>query len=104
MGDIINISRRSSGGTKWGNPFVVGKDGSRAEVVAKYRRWLWAEIKAGRVTVAELANIAGFGFYCAGCGLNAAGCHGEVLRAASAWACKVTDEAAARMLAEAGKV
>jgi hypothetical protein len=26
--------------TKWGNPFVVGKDGTRAEVVEKYRDWL----------------------------------------------------------------
>ena len=24
-------------GSKWGNPFVIGKDGSREEVVEKYR-------------------------------------------------------------------
>lgn len=24
--------------TKWGNPFVIGKDGTREEVVAKYRK------------------------------------------------------------------
>jgi hypothetical protein len=24
----------------WGNPFVVGKNGMRAEVVEKYERWL----------------------------------------------------------------
>jgi Domain of unknown function (DUF4326) len=24
----------------WGNPFVIGKDGSRADVIAKYERWL----------------------------------------------------------------
>lgn len=23
-------------GSKWGNPFVIGKDGSRADVIAKY--------------------------------------------------------------------
>ncbi len=23
--------------SKWGNPFVIGKDGTRAEVIAKYR-------------------------------------------------------------------
>jgi hypothetical protein len=28
-----------------GNPFVVGRDGSRAEVIAKYRRWLWARLQ-----------------------------------------------------------
>jgi Domain of unknown function (DUF4326) len=27
-------------GSKWGNPFVIGKDGSRAEVIEKYGRWL----------------------------------------------------------------
>lgn len=25
---------------KWGNPFVIGRDGSRAEVIAKYRAWI----------------------------------------------------------------
>lgn len=35
------ISRRvpESDG-KWGNPFVVGKDGTREEVIAKHRAWL----------------------------------------------------------------
>ena len=27
-------------GSKWGNPFVIGKDGTRAEVIEKYGRWL----------------------------------------------------------------
>ncbi len=26
--------------TKWGNPFVIGRDGSRDEVIAKYRAWI----------------------------------------------------------------
>lgn len=26
--------------SKWGNPFVIGRDGTREEVVAKYREWL----------------------------------------------------------------
>jgi Domain of unknown function (DUF4326) len=26
--------------TKWGNPFAVGRDGSRAEVIQKYRWWV----------------------------------------------------------------
>ena len=26
--------------SKWGNPFVIGRDGSRADVIAKYRRWI----------------------------------------------------------------
>jgi hypothetical protein len=27
-------------GSKWGNPFRIGQDGSRAEVIAKHERWL----------------------------------------------------------------
>ncbi|TIL97281.1 MAG: DUF4326 domain-containing protein, partial [Mesorhizobium sp.] len=26
--------------SKWGNPFVIGRDGSREEVIEKYRAWL----------------------------------------------------------------
>jgi len=25
--------------SKWGNPFVIGRDGTRDEVIAKYRQW-----------------------------------------------------------------
>ena len=28
---------------KWGNPFVIARDGSRADVVAKYRAWIVAQ-------------------------------------------------------------
>jgi len=27
-------------GSKWGNPFVIGRDGDRATVIAKYERYL----------------------------------------------------------------
>lgn len=30
----------SGGPSKWGNPFVIGRDGSREEVIEKYRAWL----------------------------------------------------------------
>ena len=29
--------------SKWGNPFVIGKDGTRDEVIAKYRLWLFSQ-------------------------------------------------------------
>lgn len=25
---------------KWGNPFIMGQDGNRAEVIQKYREWI----------------------------------------------------------------
>jgi hypothetical protein len=28
--------------SKWGNPFVIGRDGSRADVIAKYHAWIVA--------------------------------------------------------------
>lgn len=37
----VYIGRPKSGG-EWGfgNPFVIGKDGSRAEVIEKFKSWL----------------------------------------------------------------
>jgi hypothetical protein len=26
--------------SKWGNPYEIGKDGNRAEVIKKYQRWI----------------------------------------------------------------
>ena len=28
------------GGSMWGNPFIIGRDGTREEVIAKHRAWL----------------------------------------------------------------
>ena len=32
------------------NPFVVGRDGDRREVIEKFRRWLWPQLKRWRET------------------------------------------------------
>lgn len=29
--------------TKWGNPFIIGRDGDRDEVCDKYEAWLWTQ-------------------------------------------------------------
>jgi len=34
--DRVYVGRPS----KWGNPFVIGRDGSRDEVIPKYRAWI----------------------------------------------------------------
>jgi len=34
--DAVYIGR----GSKWGNPFRIGVDGTREEVIQKYQRWL----------------------------------------------------------------
>jgi Domain of unknown function (DUF4326) len=36
MPDRIYVGRPS----KWGNPFVIGRDGLRDEVIANYRAWI----------------------------------------------------------------
>lgn len=69
--------------TRWGNPFIVGRDGSRDEVVAAYRAWLWAEIRAGRISKAELAALHGKRL---GCWCAPKACHADVLTSAAAWA------------------
>jgi hypothetical protein len=45
--NAVYIGRRTGrlAGSKWGNPFVIDKpnkprDGTRAEVIAKYREWI----------------------------------------------------------------
>ena len=36
--DAVIVARPS----RWGNPFVIGRDGSQADCVARYRTWLQA--------------------------------------------------------------
>ena len=78
----VRIDRR----TKWGNPFRIGKHGTREEVIARYRAELWRRIRAGRVSLEELAALHGKSLACHCAPLP---CHGEVLAHAAAWAASV---------------
>ena len=51
--NTVLIDRR----TKWGNPFRIGRDGTRDEVIARYRADLWHRIRAGETALEELAQI-----------------------------------------------
>ena len=77
--NTVLIDRR----TKWGNPFKVDVDGSRDEVVARYRADLWRRIRAGEIALAELAEIDGCWL---ACWCDPLPCHGHVLARAAAWA------------------
>jgi hypothetical protein len=70
-------------GGDWGNPFKIGEDGSRQEVIAKHRAWLWSQIQNGSISLDALASLHGqrLGCYCA-----PEPCHGDTLAAAAAWA------------------
>ncbi|MXW92478.1 MAG: DUF4326 domain-containing protein [Rhodospirillaceae bacterium] len=75
----VRIDRR----TVWGNPFVVGRDGTRAQVIARYRTDLWRRIRAGEIALEEVAALNGRDLACHCAPLP---CHGEVLASAAAWA------------------
>ncbi len=57
----------------WGNPFVIGKDGNRAQVVAKYQAWLEARPELVAKAKAELRGKV------LACWCYPAACHGDVL-------------------------
>ncbi|KKN66034.1 hypothetical protein LCGC14_0475120 [marine sediment metagenome] len=59
-------------GSKWGNPFIIGIDGDREEVIKKYKAWALETPYLLRSLV-ELENKV-LGCYC-----KPLACHGDVL-------------------------
>ena len=58
--------------SKWGNPFIIGKDGTRKEVIDKYRVWI-----LGQPDLMEsLPELKG---KILGCWCKPNSCHGDVL-------------------------
>jgi hypothetical protein len=66
--DAIYIGRP----TKWGNPFVIGKDGNRQEVVQKYKDY----ILANESLLSQIHELRGKDLICF-CAPQQ--CHGDVL-------------------------
>ncbi len=83
--NTVLIDRR----TRWGNPFRLGADGSRDEVIALYRADLWRRIRAGEISLEELAELDGCWL---ACWCEPLPCHGDVLARAAAWASGVLAE------------
>jgi hypothetical protein len=76
---VVNIRREWANiyigrPTKWGNPFRIGIDGTRAECVAKHREW----IKEQPELLASLHELKDkrLGCYC-----KPEACHGDTLAA-----------------------
>lgn len=86
-GSYVYIGREVPGfaGSEWGNPFKGGRDGTRAQVIAQYRKWLWAKIQADPGCISRLAALDGQDL---GCWCKPLDCHGDVLLRAVAWAVK----------------
>ena len=78
----VRIDRR----TRWGNKFVIGRDGNRDEVIARYRAELWRRIRAGEIALADLAALNSRTL---ACHCHPKPCHGLVLARAAAWAASV---------------
>ena len=57
---------------KWGNPFTIGKDGTREEVILKYENW----IKTRPHLIAALPELKG---KILGCWCSPQACHGDIL-------------------------
>lgn len=58
--------------SKWGNPFEIGKDGTREEVIERYRQYIFMDVKLRR----ELGELKGKTL---GCWCSPEACHGDVL-------------------------
>ena len=58
--------------SKWGNPFSIGKDGTREEVVQKYEKWIKQQPEL-------MENLHELKDKVLGCWCSPKLCHGDVL-------------------------
>jgi hypothetical protein len=68
----------------WNNPYVIGRDGTRDEVIAKYKARLWQMMNGPNATYLRkrLMELDG---KVLGCWCKPEPCHGDVLVAAIEW-------------------
>jgi hypothetical protein len=59
--------------TIWGNPFAIGRDGTREQVIAKYREWIMDDAVMLRAVREKLRGKV------LGCWCAPKACHGDVL-------------------------
>ena len=69
---MVGQQRQHLSSSPFGNPFVIGANGTRAEVIAKYRAWLLS----APFLVRQLEELKGKRL---GCWCKPARCHGDVL-------------------------
>ena len=59
--------------SKWGNPFEIGKDGTRSQVIQKYEDWIQTQPEL----MDALPELKG---KILGCWCTPKPCHGEILK------------------------
>ena len=77
---LVRVDRR----TRWGNPYRTGPGAGRDEVIERYRRHLWRQIRRGDISLEDLAALTesrGLVCWCA-----PRPCHAQVLERAALWA------------------
>lgn len=74
--DAVYIGRGSS----WGNPFVIGKHGTRDEVCDKFEELLQRLLDEGKITKERMASLHGKDLVCF---CAPARCHGYSLEKAA---------------------
>ena len=72
---FLNGQRFPKVGSPFGNPFKVGKDGTRTEVIEKYRRYLLDRLKDPEFN-AKFLELKGKNL---GCWCHPEACHGDIL-------------------------
>ena len=72
-----------------GNPYKIGRDGNREEVIRKYRAWLWSQIRnKNKKVLSELRKIkesALSGNVYLICYCKPLKCHGDVIKSCVEW-------------------
>ena len=61
-------------GSKWGNPYMIGKDGDREMVISKYEAYLMGPASH---LIQELPELVGKTL---GCWCSPKPCHGDILK------------------------
>lgn len=77
MTRVVNIYKESPDiyigrNSKWGNPFIIGKDGSREEVIEKYKNYILNKPELLK-DLPELKDKV------LGCFCKPKACHGDIL-------------------------
>jgi hypothetical protein len=66
------VSRSGLKASAWGNPFIIGKDGTREEVMEEYRVWLMSHPELLRMLPELRGKVLG-------CWCAPLACHGDIL-------------------------
>jgi hypothetical protein len=81
MANVVNIKTESCDvyigrGSIWGNPYVIGIDGNRVDVIAKYELYIRKLLEDKPSLVEELKKLKGRKL---GCFCKPLDCHGDIL-------------------------